>query len=202
MFIRRFDHFLDDLDLFLDRSTVEEDPLPTTLLGVSLGGLIVARFLEQRHPKVNSAVLVNPALAVGPGISAFQIMLARALRAVLPRVLAPGRLDPQDISRDEDEVSAYRDDPLVAARITTSLAVEILGAMEALSAKTEVPVLLLHGDADRICPLEGSRRYAERLGVDGGELRIYPERRHALLHEVNRDEIYRDIHEWMKGLEA
>ncbi len=202
VYIRRFDHFLDDLELFLARSTREHDSIPTVLLGVSLGGLIVARFLEQRRPKVDGAVLVNPALAVGPGISSAQVRFARVLRSLFPRLRMPGRLDPSDISRDENEARAYQEDPWVRERVTTSLAIETLAAMEALSATIEVPVLLLHGGADRICPSEGSRRYAEKLGTPRSDLRIYPEYRHALLHEFGREEIYRDIYEWIMGLET
>ena len=54
------------------------------------------------------------------------------------------------------------------------------------------PVLWQHGTADQLVPLEGTRRLIERF--DGAEVqtRHYPDARHEIFNETNRDEVLAD----------
>ena len=55
-FVRRFDQYLDDLDLFLDRVHGREPGKPLFLFGHSMGGLIAAKWaITRRVRQANSA---------------------------------------------------------------------------------------------------------------------------------------------------
>ena len=48
---------------------------------------------------------------------------------------------------------------------------------------------------------KGVKKVAELLrqaGVKDLELKLYPEGRHEMLNEINRDEVYRDVLRWME----
>ncbi len=166
--VRRFGDFHDDLEVLLALVRAEHVGLPTVLVGHSMGGLIVASFLVERRPELKAAVLSAAALALAADAPRVRLLVGRLLRFVAPRLAFATGLDPDGLSRDPEVVRAYREDPLVSTRITTSLAAEVVAAIERtapIAARVAVPLLLLHGEADPICPVEGSRRFFAVLRV-------------------------------------
>lgn len=112
------------------------------------------------------------------------------------------------LSRDEAEVDAYVDDPLCGfetpAETMPALFSHVgrLADPEALSAvRPNLPLLLVSGDAD---PLAGGgeliellgRRYRE-AGLTDVTVRLYPQARHEVFNETNRDEVIGDVVEWV-----
>ena len=199
-----FSDFLDDLQLVLDRVRLEHPGIPVNIVGHSMGGLVTAAFLEQRSPAIASAVCSAPALSLGPGVTRARVLAAKALRWVLPRLVLGSGLDPEGLSRDPSVVRAYIEDPLVHRSMTASLAAALLEAIPrtaACAAQIQVPVLLLHGEDDPLCLVEGSRGFSAGLGVPGSALRIYPKLRHEIFNEPEREQVYRDLLDWLENEE-
>ncbi len=203
--VGRFDDFLDDLELFLDLVRAEHPDLPLTLVGHSMGGLISAALLVRRRPALASAVTSGAALRLGRGVSRRRVATARALRRVAPKLVMGSGLDPAGLSRDPEVVRRYLEDPLVYRTMTASLAAEILTAVTDTArraAAVEVPLLVLHGGEDPICPAEGSRRFFEELDTPRSDLRIYPNLRHEIFNEPEREQVNQDVLDWMAGVEG
>jgi alpha-beta hydrolase superfamily lysophospholipase len=201
--VAAFREYLDDLDGFLQIVRREHSGIPITLVGHSMGGLIAVAHLVERRPAIHSAVTSGAGLALGQGISRLRVSAARVLRHLLPRLSLGSGLDPNGLSRDPEVVKGYLEDPLVHRRMTTSLAAELLGAVPRTAARAlevEVPLLMLHGEEDPLCPAEGSRAFFDGLAVAGSDLRIYPELRHEIFNEPERERVYLDILEWLEGL--
>ena len=194
-----FDALLDDIESFLRTFEAELDGRPLVLLGHSMGGLEVARLLADRKPPVTAAVLSGPALGVADGAPRSRLVLARALSALLPRLPIPQPVDPDTLSRDPEVVAAYRADPLVPKRISARLAAELLRcAGEAVRAAehVRVPVLIVHGEADALCPVAASRAFVGSLQTPA-ELKTYPGLRHEVLNEPEREEVLGDVVAWL-----
>lgn len=201
-FIRSIDDFVDDLDVFTRMVRAEHPGLPLVLVGHSMGGLVVAWALHERGLSAAAAITSGAALAVSGKISRARILAARALRRVLPRLSMASGLDPSGLSRDAEVVRRYVEDPLVHRRMTTSLASEILSAIERLSlvpVAVRVPMLMLHGEDDTICPSAGSRRFFERLRSPGSALRMYPKLRHEIFNEPEAEEVFQDVLDWLRA---
>ena len=199
--VDRFDEFLDDLDVALARVREEHSGVPLVLLGHSMGGLVVAAHLAERSPSLHAAVTSGAALALSSDLSRLRVLAARALRRVAPRLRLESGLDPEGLSRDAEVVRRYVEDPLVHRSMTTSLATELLAALERTSAacdRVRVPWLLLHGEADPICPSSGSR--AAHARAPGSALRTYPGLRHEILNEPEHEQVFDDVLEWLDGL--
>ncbi len=78
-------------------------------------------------------------------------------------------LDTQALSRDPAVVRAYENDPLVHARVSARLFVSTYQAgLWALdhAAEFPLPLLLMHGTADRLTSVEASRQFARRGSGD------------------------------------
>jgi alpha-beta hydrolase superfamily lysophospholipase len=80
--------------------------------------------------------------------------------------------------------------------MTTSLASELIRAVERTSrsaARVRVPILMLHGEEDPICPASGTRRFFEGLGVEPRRLQIYPGLLHEIFNEPEHVRVFEDV---------
>ena len=199
--VRRFDHLLDDLEGFVAAVRAERPPLPIVVVGHSMGGLLVAAYASQRNPRVAGVVTSAAALAMPEDLSRARVIAVRGLKWLAPRLSLASKLDPTALSRDPDVVRAYLEDPLVQRKITASLASEMLSAMKRTeAAAVGVPMLLLHGEDDRICPVAGSRSFFEQLTVTQRGLRTYPGLRHEIFNEPERAAVLGDLVGWVREL--
>jgi alpha-beta hydrolase superfamily lysophospholipase len=184
----------------LRRSWLPADP-DRVLLLVHGFGEHSSRYepLCERAPVVQGAVLSGPLLALAEDLP--RLRLARVLSRLAPRLPLGGPVEPAALSRDPEVVRRYRDDPLVCRRMTARLAAELVDAVERTARSPElqirVPVLLLHGEDDRLCPVVGSRSFGAGLRIPGSRLRTYPRLRHEIFNEPEREQVFQDALEWL-----
>lgn len=200
--VRRFDDYLDDLDAMLVAVRSEHPGLRPQLVGHSMGGLILAAYLCERAPDIEAAVTSGAALAVSANFSRGRMLAARVLRRLVPRVRVSAGLDPEGLSTDSEVVRAYLEDPLVFRRMTTSLAAELIGAIARTvgsAGRVRVPLLMLHGEEDPICPSAGTRRFFEGLAVEPRRLQIYPGLRHEIFNEPEHVRVFEDVLTWVRA---
>jgi alpha-beta hydrolase superfamily lysophospholipase len=203
--VGRFGELLDDLEAFLQTVRREQPDVPLVLFGHSMGGLVTTALLAERKPDVACAALSGPALEVPEHVSASRQAIARLLRRLAPRLRMAAGLDPEHLSRDPGVVRAYVEDPLVFRRVTVSLASELLEAVPRTAGgahQVRVPLLLLHGESDRLCPARGSRAFHGQLRGAGHRLRIYPQLRHELLNEPEHEQVLEDLLDWLRERES
>jgi len=195
-----FDTFLDDLERFLTLVREEEPRAPLALLGHSMGGLIVAALLAWRQPVLDAAVLSGPALLPASRVGPLGVALGRLVARVLPRLPLSAAIDPQLLSRDPAVAEAYVSDPRISGPISLRLGTELMRAARRIRASAgaiRVPVLIVHGEEDRLCRVEGSREFYAQLVPEGCELRTYPGLRHEVLNEPEREQVLADICGWL-----
>jgi len=200
LLVRSFDEYLADLELYLDRVRRREPDRPLFLLGHSMGGAIVALLAITRQPDVRGLVLSVPAVLIGGSVFPLLRRLAPLVSRLFPR-LRIMRLGYRMLSRDPQVVEQFKSDPLVYhGRFPVRTGTEILraagriqGQMEAL----KLPLLLLHGTADRVTDPAGSRRLYARAGSADKTLKLYEGLYHDLLHEPEKDQVTADLIEWL-----
>jgi len=199
--VDRFDDLLDDLARMLEVVREAEPGRPVFLVGHSMGGLVTCAVLRERRPDVAGAVTSGAALALPDAFPRWRAVAARVLRRLAPRLGLPSGLDAAGVSRDPAVVQAYRDDPLVHATMTTSLAMEMLAALERTAgggADVGVPMLMLHGEDDLLVDAEGTRRFAETVRTPGSELRTYPGLYHEIFNEPEQESVFADVLAWLE----
>ena len=107
-------------------------------------------------------------------------------------------LDPKGISRDPKEVMAYQQDPLVHDRVSPRYSFPVMEAGEWAiehAGKLKVPTLILHGTADPIIDVDGSTEFHGRASET--ELVLLEGGYHELHHDLDRDQYFRAISDWL-----
>jgi alpha-beta hydrolase superfamily lysophospholipase len=196
----KWDDLTDDLGRFVDIVEDQCGRLPS-LVGLSFGGLQALDFALRSPQSLHSCVAMAPALDVSA--------TSRWLRRILP-VLAdwwptlsvdPG-LDDSVLTRDPLICRAYRTDPLWRARTTTALAIGALATIDRVHRHAPhftTPLLILHGTADRIVPIQGTRNAFPRFGSEDKTFLELPGAFHALPIEPNGDEVAAHIADWLRA---
>jgi alpha-beta hydrolase superfamily lysophospholipase len=198
--VRAFSELLDDLEAFLQIVRREHPDLPLVIVGHSMGGLVTTALLAERKPDVACAVTSGPPLELPEHVSASRRRIARVLRRLAPRLRMAAGLAPETLSRDPEVVRGYVEDPFVFRRVTVSLATELLEAVTrtaASAANVQVPLLMLHGEADQLCSSRGSRAFHGQLRGAGHRLRIYPQLRHEIFNEPEQEQVLEDLLDWV-----
>ena len=122
---------------------------------------------------------------------------------------APDATGYEWLSRDAAQVRAYVDDPLCGFVLRTgSLCDLFAGAREARRRRSiagipsELPVYVFSGAADPVHAEEANlkrllARYRDRLRKT--DYRLYPEGRHEMFNETNRDDVIADLIAWLEA---
>jgi acylglycerol lipase len=181
------------------RRALAADSKPLFLIGHSLGGLVTAASVAEDGSKVAGVVLSAPALLITApahlrAIAGLVSMFAPSARLVPP-------LDADGLSRIPEEVAAYKSDAMVSdARVPAKTGASAIDVAEAAWARYpgwNTPVLLLHGESDGATDPEGSKRFAAMVRAADKQLVLYPEGRHELLNDLDRDAAMAEITNWL-----
>jgi alpha-beta hydrolase superfamily lysophospholipase len=195
MYVRRWDDFLDDLEVRL--AAFREPGLPTVLFGHSLGALVSLDYACSDRPAPDLLVLSAPPLdATVPG---WQRLLAPVLGIVAPTLVIANPITGDQLARDPAVGVAYFADPLVQPRSTARLGAQFLAAMRRTRSRLDrlrVPTLVIHGGADTLVPTAVSEPLA---AIPGVERRVLPDLHHESLNEPEGPEVVAGIVEWLRA---
>jgi alpha-beta hydrolase superfamily lysophospholipase len=200
VWVRRFEHFVNDVELLVRRVADQHPGKPLFLLGHSMGGAIVALASLTRKPKVRGLVFSAPALKIGPRVYPILRHVAQVAGRLFPRVRVI-KMTGNSISRDPHVVADFQQDPLVFhERLPNRTAAEILKAAHWLSAhlgSVEQPFLVMHGTGDCVTDPEGSRLLYERASSNDKEIKLYDGLYHDLWHEPEGNRVMADLIAWL-----
>jgi alpha-beta hydrolase superfamily lysophospholipase len=197
--IGSWQEYREDLHRFIAVVREEEPRLPIFLLGNSLGGLIVLEYTLHHPEHLRGVIAAAPPL--GPlGVPAPRLLLGRVFSRVWPSFSLKTGMDLSDLARDPSVTSAVLEDPLfhrwASARLSTEVVDAIVRVQDGAS-RISLPLLVLHGSADRMVPPHGSRRFLARVPHGDRRLIEYPGGYHALFADVGRERVLADLEGWM-----
>lgn len=172
----------------------------TFLIGHSMGGLVVLRYVARKDADLSGAVVSAPLLGIATSVPAHKIMIARVGARMAPRLRVGNEIDPATLSRDPEIVRAYSTDPLVTRQVSVRWYWEAKRAMEEareLASQIELPILILHGTQDKIASIDATREVFERISSDDKELGIYPDFYHELFNEPEKRAVFERVSKWL-----
>ncbi len=199
-FIASFDRLVDDVAQYVEAVRKQFAGIPLFVMGHSMGGLIVALYAATRKPSVAGVILSSPLLKVSDDVSPFLQRISGIIGALLPHLpVLP--LDNAAISRDPEVVKACDTDPLgYHGRIKAKTGAEMLRATNRIQACMEdvtLPLLLLHGTADRLCDVNGSRQMHARAKSSDKTLKLFEGGYHELYNDFDKDAFIADLVSWL-----
>lgn len=197
--------------------------VPLVLLGHSMGSYITQCSVMRNAQDVAMMILSATTFAnrfqlrlgrivarleiMRRGGSASSTLLNRMSFGDFNKRFAPNRSPFDWLSRDYDEVDRYITDPACGAIASaklwhdlTSGLLEITSSGAIKSVPLELPILIFGGELDPVGGDKGLRRLASEYRKTGHHdvtLKIYEAGRHEMLNEVNRDQVSRDVLEWI-----
>lgn len=178
--------------------------VPLFVYGHSLGGLIALQYLTGTpDERIRGAVLSAPALDTAAASGA-QRLLAPLLSKLMPN-LGVLKLEPEAISRDAEVVVDYVLDPLnhtgrMRARTGTEIMLGAAAMPERLASLT-LPLMVIHGSADRLMPPAASELVHEYATDSDVSLRIYPGLYHEPHNEPEQNQVLNEVVGWL-GVQA
>jgi alpha-beta hydrolase superfamily lysophospholipase len=125
--------------------------------------------------------------------------LARVMNRIAPGYTERSGLETAALSRDQKVVEAYINDPLVHDRVSARLFIGMYDMGEwAISHAQDfrLPLLLMHGSADRLSSPDASRDFAHRGGKNI-TLHVWDDFYHELHNEMDQQEVFKMMIIWM-----
>ncbi len=200
-YIPSMDILRDDLVQFIEKVDKISPELPLFAIGHSMGGGVLAYSLVTRTLPLKGVVLSAAALKPGDDISPFLVKISSILGAILPK-LPTLKLDPTAISRDEEVVKNYEADPLIFHhKLPARTGAQMMKAMKTIMAKAatvHLPILVLHGTADRLTNVEGSKEFFASISSKDKQLKLYENLYHEIMNEPEKEEVITDISTWLE----
>jgi alpha-beta hydrolase superfamily lysophospholipase len=218
---------LNDLRHLNNHIAAEYPGVPIVLLGHSMGSFMAQQFISE-HGETIAAVILAGSAGRPPAMARLARVVAQLERFRLgPRHTSPGlnaltfgafnkhfapaRTDFDWLSRDEAEVDKYVADPLCAFPLSVQLTIDVLTATADMTSPSRqaripkrLPIHIIAGSRDPVSADTKTLKqllYAyESVSLERVTHRFYPDARHELFNEINREEVTRDVLAWLDGI--
>ena len=207
-----------------DRVAAMYPGVPYVILGHSMGSFLLRTYLYTYPEALNGAIISGtgwqPAIAISAGLALCRMEARRlgetGVSPLLVRMMFGSYNRGFDKTRKNDwltsvssVVDAYNADPLCGFDATVGLTRDMLTGIQMNEnpenlARMEkpLPVLFVSGGKDPVgAQSKGVLQTIDafkRAGMKNVTIRIYPEGRHEMLNESNREEVYSDILTWLE----
>lgn len=195
-----YDVLMDDIGRLLDEAAARYPDRPRFLYGHSLGGNLVLNYGLRRKPAIAGVISTSPGLRVTNPLPPLQIALARVMNKLQPGMQIANGLALDGLARDPEVIRAYTHDPLVHDKISMRLATGMLDAGEwaiAHAAEFPLPLLLVHGTADKLTSARASEEFAAKVPAGRCTLKLWDGFYHETHNEPEKAEVLRYMVNWL-----
>lgn len=194
--------YREDVGAFVSLVRGMEPGRPVFLFAHSMGALIALDYLPIGQQLLTGAVISGAPIAPVGVAKPLLVVLAKFLSRVWPTFTLRTQLDATAISRDPEVVRAYRADPLVHGVATARWGAEGIEAVRRVrvsASRITLPVLFIHGGADRLNAASGIPPYVEQLSSVDKTVRIYPDAFHEPHNDLDQTAVVEDVVEWIES---
>jgi alpha-beta hydrolase superfamily lysophospholipase len=219
---------VDDLSRLNHHIRQNHPQTPIILLGHSMGSYISMAYLMHHSCSVQGAVLSGSnyqpvrLYRAGQWLARFErwrqgplgrsALIEFASFGSFNKAFKPNRTAFDWLSRDPLEVDHYISDPLCGMRCSNQLWIDLLGGLQHITPvqhlaqiDSSLPLLIIGGSCDPVSNGQRQHDLAAALreaGLRNVQLTIYPEARHEVFNETNRDEVSRDLIGWIEQAQS
>ena len=201
VFLRDISEYTDDFHTLVGIAAADHPGLKRIVLGHSMGGGIVFAYGVEHPEDYSAMVLSGPAVDAQEGVSPGMVVVAKLLGKILPG-LPVEQLPTDAVSRDPEVVAAYNADPMVHhGKLPAGIARALIGVGETMPQRAgaiTAPLLVVHGEQDKLIPVQGSRHLMECVGSQDKELKVYPGLYHEVFNEPERAAVLNDVASWIE----
>ncbi len=199
-FVEDIADYVADLAGTIEIAKERHSGLPVYVLGHSAGGVVSCTYALDHQAEIQGLICESFAFQVpAPG---FVLSAIKGLSHVAPR-LGVLTLHMKDFTRDPVALAALEADPLTKGESQPAATVAALvRADERLKESfgdIELPVLILHGTADKATVCQGSEYFHAHAGSADKTLKLYDGHYHDLLNDLGKETVFADIAGWIEA---
>lgn len=207
-------------ELLITRYASEKYKLPVIVFGHSYGSFLTQSYIQKGSASIAGAVLCGSACQNGLDVKAGRIisniqcsLLGKDKPAKLIKKLSFGAYDAQFITenkefawgnRDEEQRVKYLNDSMCNATLSLGFYKSFFKALCKIyrsknlsNIRKDLPLFIVSGDND---PVGGNGKLVSKLynkyidaGLANVSMKLYAGARHEILNEINKDEVYADV---------
>jgi alpha-beta hydrolase superfamily lysophospholipase len=195
--------YMQDIRQFLQLMRQRYPDIPHFLYGHSLGGLLALAYSIQYGAGLKGLIVTGAALRDSLQEQKAKLALVKLIAPLLPTMSLQSGLDLTALSHDPEIIEAYRNDPWVHDTITLGWGIAGLQAIDLCFARAQefpVPLLMMHGTADKITYSSGSEEFSQLVREAGGDvtLKLWEDLYHEIHNEPGKAAIFRFMLEWLE----
>lgn len=219
-----FDWLVKDMNRLTAIIKKEYSDLPVFLFGHSMGSFAAQRYIMLFGRELKGVILSGSNgratllhnfgfLAAGRevkknGRKAKSEKMDKLSFGSFNNAFKPNRTESDWLSRDEDEVDKYVKDPYCGGVFSAGFFYDFMKGLKEtdkaeniVSIPKRLPIYIFSGDKD---PVGGAGKGVRKLyntykkaGIQDVTMKLYPGGRHEMLNEINKDEVMKDVIEWL-----
>lgn len=197
--------------------------VPLFMLGHSMGSFFTRVFLTKYSVELDGAVIMgtgfipDSAAKIGMMLSSLicktkgERYKSKLLESLTlgsnNKAFAPNRTPDDWLTRDEKAVDKYVNDKLCGFTFTAKAYNDFFKIIHSIAINKncegiskELPVLITSGEVDPV----GGKKACEKLlfkyesaKITDTSIRLYPNDRHEILNELDKEDVYKDIADWL-----
>lgn len=213
-----------DIHILQNKIKNEYPNLPYIIMGHSMGSLLTRTYLTLYDDNLNGAIITGTSgqkagLLTGSILAKLIVMfkgkkyksklLASAVTGSFNREFKPNKTPVDWTTSDEKIIEEHIKDTNPNCKFTASSYLELFKGSMYLNKKKNIektpniPILIFSGEKDPVGENgKGVKRVYDMLKEVGKEdvtLKLFPNGRHEMLNEVNREEVFEFVLEWIKS---
>ncbi|MFX0559825.1 lysophospholipase [Tepidibacillus infernus] len=203
--IQDFANYLHKIDQWFQYIKKNWPEKPTFLLGHSMGGLIVLRYLEELKDSqaLKGVIVTSPAVSIGIEVPKWQRILAENLVKVWPTMRLKSGITASQVSRDPKVVKAYAEDPLVYNKVSIAWflafqkAIELVWKKKDQISRSGIPLLYLQAGEDQLVDPQKAKEFVEGFSKEQVQFHLIDGLYHEILNEPEKEIYLQLITDWM-----
>jgi lysophospholipase len=205
-YAHEFNDYVKDFAQFIKYLEQEHDlKIPSTvLLGHSMGALIQATALTQNLQwNFKAQVLSSPMFGISVEVPLIKDLAAIALRQLWPTLTLNNEIDFSNLTRDPNVLNEFSKDVMRHDKISSGVYLGSIEAMERVRKNMHrmlLPTLVQIPENDPVTDSDKTRKNFEKLGTSEKVLKQYPGRKHEIYNDVGREEVYKDLIQFLQKL--
>ena len=217
-------YVLKDIDKLRDKIREEYHDLPYVFFGHSMGSFLTRNYIIDNPHKYDAVIISGTGHQPLPVVLGGYAMASLAVKFSGPRSIGytlndvafgaynKGFDNPRTkfdwLSRDNAIVDKYIEDPLCGFVATVSLFRDMMGGIKYITNQNnidrmnkDIPVYFMSGKEDPVgengAGVTRAYNAFAKAGIKDVFMRLYPGGRHEMLNETNKEDVYRDILNWL-----
>lgn len=194
-YIKNFHEHLKDLDDIIKEN--DNKAVKRYIIGHSLGGLIGHLYMLKNKQAIDGFIASGAPTDYLGSVKLLKITGYKWFGFIN----AKNNFGKDALSKDKKVEEKYNNDPLVLKKFKIRLAGEMfvkgVKHLKNNIKSNNKPILILHGNDDKIIPKEHSENIFNDINHNEKQLIIYKNMYHEIFNEIEKEKVFNDLIDWL-----